>query len=572
MEYYEEYINEIPEGTIILKYENQENIINNRAIYNDEVYVFSSVKASFSQSEKHVYENRVIGIHKRNEELIVGVLHLDSVTKYGVNSSNVPYYLFKPVNKKYNSFYVSSSKREREKMYVVIRFTKWDTNNRLPYGNIIDYLGKVGEESVEYEMLRYYHNLYLPQWKLKRDEIQIDINEDIDYTIFSIDPLGSKDIDDAFHFNLLEDGSYELGIHIASPTHYFRDINEYLNILQTRISTVYLPHKNYPLLPRDYADNIISLLENQRRYALSLIIHFKTDGGYEYQIRESKVINRNNYNYDEIDRMIHKKFKGFNKEVKDLYHFTRTYYNIDKLDSHKLVELWMIFANRIVAEHLVRSGKDKIILRRCLTEGVNMEILNQYERYKMRREWKSAEYVYYNNEDTNNYKHKILNLDYYTHFTSPIRRSVDFYTHLMLRDRMMDNMEIDLNKINDFTKRCRKLDRDIRRMQIVFNNQSGMIDTKGIIVEKYEKYILVYIPEYDLEEKIITESNRGYIIEDMERMNIGEEKDIRIWIFKMEENVKNKLRIEFVNMNKIKNEDIYKIEDGECRVSTTNES
>ncbi len=550
-------------------YEKQEGLINNRAIYGDEVYILN---------------NEVINIKKRNNKKIVGILYMDSITQYGTNSSGNPYYLFKPLNSKYSQFYVASSKKEKHKIYVVIEFKEWTEKQRLPHGQIIEYLGKVGEEENEYEMLRYYHELNYNKWKLgenellkiKSDENQNN-NEEYDYEIYSIDPEGCIDIDDAFHYKEIdiEKNKYEIGIHIASPTKYFDKYEDWIKILTERISTVYLPHKKYNLLPNELADNFCSLIKDKVRWSISIIYEYEGTELKNYYWKESKVKNRKNYTYEEVDIMIGKKFKGGDIEMKNMYKKTKEIFGLKELDSHKFVELWMIRTNEKVAEYLVNNLEDssRTILRVCY--GNNKE-LNENKfleehglfKYMERKEMKSAEYKYYNKDEYMG--HSMLGLNLYTHFTSPIRRSVDFYIHLLLLNKNIE--KYDLLKINSFMKRTRKLDRDCKRMNYIFKIKKGEAESqlKGFITEITEKYIKVYIPDYELEEKIFIDDRYGYsklkkiqfikeaqsleenqiiklrIDDDNKEYNLYEEREIKVWVFVKEDNFFNKIKVEIL--------------------------
>jgi len=561
MQYYNKYLQEslihIDKNILTGVYKNLENnsyieiennkyinIENNRAINNDIVYYIN---------------NNIIGIHTRNICDIVGILYLDSKIKYG-NINDKSLYLFKPTNKSYPNFYIPYKiKNNKNKIFCTINFKEWKITDKLPIGTLINIVGNIGIKEAEIEHMRIYYGINNNTWKIdnvkKNNDLKIinDLQEKIeDYEVFSIDPIGSKDIDDAFHFKNIEKDEYEIGIHIASPTIFFE--NNYLEILE-RVSTVYLPNKKYNLLPNIYADEIISLLENKKRFALSLILKINNNVVISYEIKETVVKNIKNYDYDTFDKILKK-----NEKLYDFINLTKKFFNVDIIDSHKLVEFWMIYTNKFIANYLINNGFSNIILRSHQLNIKNKEFnidecLNNYLTLK---EESSALYVIYNKNDLNQY-HSKLNNEYYTHFTSPIRRSIDFYIHMLLLNKIKynDNNIIKIiDKINIFTKKCRKFDRIIRRLNFLYDikESNKNIETYGYIINITKNKLTVYIPEYNLEEKIIIVP---YKLENAYNINIEKNWNTNSTIFtqiNIKENINN-------NITKIiyNNENITKV-------------
>ena len=591
MQFYKEYINNdiIKENNNIIigkllcidhKYylENNElknEIINNRGINGDDVYIENNI---------------VIGIKNRNINDIIGILYLDSKVKYGLINGKV-LYLFKPTNKKYPDFYVAyNNKNKNNKIYVIIKFKEWNTNNKLPIGILLETLGNIGNKEVEYEHLRYYYEIKNNIWKVSNDKKNNDIkllneiNEKEDYEVFSIDPLGSKDIDDAFHFKELysethvKENTYEIGIHIASPFIFFSD---YMDTILDRVSTVYLPDKKYNMLPNIYADDLLSLLENKKRYAISLILHIDNNNIIKNSfVKKTIVKNIKNYDYDTFDKIYNK-----NNNLKNFMIFSNKFFNKNNniFNSHKLVEYWMIYANKFIAQYLINKNITNLIIRKYENssllnnkneQNIN-EISNDLFNYLKIKSEHSATYEIY--DINKNQKHEKLENDYYTHFTSPIRRAVDLFIHGLIinNNNLMTNdiLELSINKINKFTKNNRKFDRNIRRFEFIYQTKKN---TENIIIYCYiteiKQYSLkVYIPEYNLEEKIIIipykfkdivninllkndndiifEINYYYLNDDEKteiRYNLYQKLDIKLWIFTSFDNIFDKLKIEII--------------------------
>ncbi len=462
-------------------------ILNDNNQNNQNIFINNKIKALPEDIIEIDEENKeIIRIIQRNNTRKVGILLMDSMTKYGMNGKNTVY-LCKMLDRRYPDFLVSSSKKDNKKIYVYIEYKEWKNNERHPRGEIIEYIGDILDENNNYEMLRYNYDLNFPRLKIDRSKIENDKNYDeelqneiTNYTVFSIDPLGSKDIDDAIHFKNNLNGTYEIGIHIASPTRYFEDSNLLKDIIWNRISTIYLPHKRYNLIPEEYSENLCSLIENRKRHAISYISNYdENDNLINDKIEESIILNRRNYNYEEIDDMINGN-KRKDREIINLIEKTQKIFKMNmNIDSHKLIELWMIEINKKIAEYLINKDEKNIIIRSCEDRIINDNnitnfnfILNEkMKNYYKKREMKSALYEIYNKDlDINNrYRHNILNLNYYTHFSSPIRRGVDTYIHLKIRNKENlienENLEEKMEKINMKTKNMRRLQRDIEKIR-----------------------------------------------------------------------------------------------------------
>ena len=157
-----------------------------------------------------LFISKIIKINiKERMSKIAGILYLNKNTKYGFNSKNMPYYVFKPLNKKYPKFLVASSIKNTTKNYIVISFHKWPEDSKYPYGKCEKIIGPIGNYENECEILLYKHNLVFPKFKIHKSNIihhqQSNSNlQAYDYQVFSIDPQGCKDIDDAISFHSIQ--------------------------------------------------------------------------------------------------------------------------------------------------------------------------------------------------------------------------------------------------------------------------------------------------------------------------------------------------------------------------------
>ena len=504
---------------------NDKIVNNNRAIHNDIVY----------------YDNdTIIGIKSRNMCKIAGILYLNKNTKYGFNSKHMPYYQFLPLNKKYPKFLVASSLKKKSKQYIVITFSKWPVESKYPYGKCEHVIGDTNVCNNMYEILLYKHNLIYPRLKIDKNIIEqhkTDIISNIDYNVFTIDPAGCKDIDDALSINKY-DTYVEVGIHITNVSHYINDI---YYLLYNLVSSIYASHRQINMLPDVYANDICSLLENTNRRCISVILKFSHN--YEllnYNIKLTKVHIIKNFSYDEAENIIKTNKKQY-QYLFNLWDFMSTY-NKQITDTHILVEKLMILANHKVAETLYNYDKQNTLLRvhnisnnidnnlsdninNNLSDNINNNLSDNIDNnlsdnieinhkklssFLKLKTFNSA--TYQNNVIKPN--HYGLKLNLYTHFTSPIRRLCDIITHINIKNYikkkpLLELSENNIKHINDVNKRIKKLYYDYKIIDLIdrYKNQE-MLYCMGYIIEFSHKYFIIYIPKYDIEYKIKYYSNK----------------------------------------------------------------
>jgi len=370
---------------------------------------------------------------KRDVFLIGGVLKLTSTTQYKNTKTHKSIYEFIPINWRYPKFLVPSEIKNNlikshsviTDYFVVIEFKEWV--DKFPAGTIYKCIGPINNLINKYEVLLYYYpetpyvyDKTILDYKIKLTNYNIS---DVEH-IYSIDPLGCKDIDDALsydHFNK------KVGIHIADVNYSISDLK--LNI--NKYSTIYAPHKIINMLPNELACNRCSLIEGHVRPVISCWIETET-GNYTFKREFIRVFK--NFCYEEISE----KLIASNIAINTLFNFSKIInskqnYVEEVKSSHEMVEVYMIFLNNKVAELL----KDKEII------------------YRNQEPCEFAEYSYENKG------HAYMKLNHYTHFTSPIRRIVDQYIHQVLIQYMFDDKlqvnKLDVQKINRFELELKKV-------------------------------------------------------------------------------------------------------------------
>ena len=444
-----------------------------------------------------IKDNKIINIKKRNNQKIVGYINLNSPYKMKIN--NKVYQIFTPLNRKYEQFYISfSSKKHTGTIYVIIDFKCWETNSKYPHGNLFDIIGKVGVYENDIMALMYNHNVFqkkmnIDKNKIKNDQQILDDLKECDYKIFTIDPKGSKDLDDGFHFQKLEDG-FEIGIHIACPIIF---LQEYLLEILNRCTTIY-SYKNINLIPDIYSENICSLLEKKYRKTLSIILKFNNDFECINQIiKKCNVYVMKNYDYDSFDE------KHFNAErFKDWVNLSETYFKT-KLDSHTIVEKWMVYANKFIANYLIENNYENIILRVFDEKESNFEsgdnilnkIIHQYNQ-------EAANYEIYDSNNETKFKHSGFNNSFYTHFTSPIRRAIDFYNQCLILNKTIikqDDLINILNNYSSYEKNLKKFYRNQELLKFINDNDNNILEEEAYIIEIKKNKLRLYLPKYKLE-------------------------------------------------------------------------
>jgi exoribonuclease R len=386
-----------------------------------------------SLNQKLFPNEDIDNLSKRLHFLIGGVLKLNNSVLYTSKNNKKPIYEFIPLNKNYPKFLVASDiknncikrKEPITDYFVVIQFKDW--KDKFPSGSIYRSIGPINKIENKYEILFYYYpeTPYIPnKFKFVEDINLIPYNISPVVYVYSVDPIGCKDIDDALSYDSLNN---KIGIHIADVNYIIQNIN----IELSKYSTIYAPHKVINMLPDELAYNHCSLIANHVRPVISCWIDIDT---LQFEFKREFIKVNKNYSYDEIDKI----FINYSPSFTKLFEFSNTIndkykYVDDVKSSHEMVEVYMIFLNNKVAELL----KDTEII------------------YRNQEPCSYAEYSYENKG------HNHMKLNHYTHFTSPIRRVVDQYIHQILINKLFDPTipinKLDVNKINTFERELKKV-------------------------------------------------------------------------------------------------------------------
>lgn len=501
---------------IFISYDNLANAIDGDTV---QVLVF---KKSFGKNP----EGKVLEVLERATENIVGVF------KETENGG-----LVYPEDDRLNSpiFIPKSDLKSAENgqvpkngQIVVAEMEEWSDPRNNPQGHIIEILGDPDTPKMDLKIVAKSKDLDLEfpdavkneakqikevDWKkeLKR---RLDLRDEL---CFTIDPEDAKDFDDAVSLKQLKNGRFEIGVHIADVSYYVQQGTAIDKEAWQRGTSVYFVQHVIPMLPERLSNELCSLRPNEDKLAYSVIMELDSSGQvHNYDIRESVIRSNKRYSYEEVEEVI----KGGSDEYADTIHLMfmmsmalkrkreewgsidfdipEPIFSLDengvpyevspseRLNAHRLIEEFMLCANRTVAKHIEEKdvssqGKFPFVYRiheqpneedvqsfltilknlgvsyqlhgkmepedfRNILEIVeNLEFKNFVEKVALRSMTKAK----YSPE---NKGHFGLAFDTYTHFTSPIRRYPDLTVHRLLKQYNANGKADNPEKLRSYLK------------------------------------------------------------------------------------------------------------------------
>ncbi|KQO34146.1 ribonuclease R [Flavobacterium sp. Leaf82] len=490
----------------------------NRALDKDKVkvYVYNRRKGKRPEGE-------VIEVVERNKTEFVGVIDIQANFAF-VSTANP---------KMYTDIFIPKDKiGEAENGDVVlVTIEDWPKRADSPFGSVIKVLGKPGEHNTEIHAILAEYGLpsdfpvevevYAQKIDTSIQESEIAKRRDMRDTLtFTIDPKDAKDFDDALSFKKLENGNYEIGIHIADVSYYLEEGTILDDEAYQRATSVYLVDRVVPMLPEVLSNFACSLRPNEEKYTFSAIFEVSEnaqvinqwfgrtviysdqrfayeEAQYIIETKDSTIpvdisitgesytvsdeITNATLKLDELAKILRKKRMAngaisFDKvEVKfnldEQGEPEGVYFKVSK-DANHLIEEFMLLANRKVAEYIGKQKKtfvyrihdepneDKLIAMQTviakfgykidfrnkgdISKSLNalMEEVNGKKEQNLIdtlaiRSMSKAKY------STENIGHYGLAFDYYSHFTSPIRRYPDVMVHRLLQYYLDNGASVD---------------------------------------------------------------------------------------------------------------------------------
>lgn len=536
------------------------------------------VKVSFmARRQKHIKEAQVIEIIQRNKDRFVGRLRVDRDFAY----------LITPENTFVHDIIIPKKKLKGGKTNdkAIVKITQWpDAEHKNLLGEVVDVLGQTGNNDVEMNTILAQYGLpyvYPKAVEEAAEKISAEITkqdeaerEDFrDVFTCTIDPHDAKDFDDALSVKQLDKGLWQVGVHIADVSHYVTEGSIIDKEAMKRATSVYLVDRTIPMLPERLCNFICSLRPNEDKLAYSVIFNLDDEANVKaYRIVHTIIRSNRRYAYEEVQEILEangvkdgsgepapkapkggyqgenadqlitldrlakqlraRRFKGgavkFDREE---LHFdidaqgkpTRCYFKRSR-DANKLIEEFMLLANRTVAESIgkVKKGQKKKTLPYRIHDNPDpqkMETLRQFIvkfGYKVKTDGtKSAMARSLNKlmDDCNdkpeakmiqsvalrammkakysvhNIGHFGLAFDYYTHFTSPIRRYPDTMVHRLLTRYANGGRSANEKHYEELCEHCSEMElvaQNAERDSIKYKMVEFMADKVG---ETYDAHI-----------------------------------------------------------------------------------
>lgn len=393
---------------------------------------------------------------------------------------------------------------------VQVGITDWPEGAKNPIGKILNVLGTQGENDTEMNAIlaQYGFPLSFPAEVEKEANAipetvsEAEINEpgrkDFRNTVtFTIDPADAKDFDDAISFKKLDNGNYEIGVHIADVSHYVIPKSALDKEAYERATSVYLVDRVIPMLPERLSNGVCSLRPNEDKLCFAAVFELDDKANIVTEWFGRTTIHSNRrFSYEEAQEVIETKTGDFAEEILKLnelayilrdkkfkngaisFESTEVKFKLDergkpigvyvkeRKDAHKLIEDFMLLANKKVAEFIAKKGKgpNKYTFVYRSHDSPNLENLSNFAAFASRFGYKintktdkdiakslnflmedvegkkeqnmltqlairSMAKAIYTTQKTSHYG---LAFDHYTHFTSPIRRYPDVMVHRLL--------------------------------------------------------------------------------------------------------------------------------------------
>ncbi len=516
------------------------------ALNGDRVLVSIAARRKGAEPEAEVLE-----ILEKKDQVFIGTLQVDKHFAYLLTDSK---YLASDI-------FIPKAKLKGGETgdKAIVKITEWPEDAKNPKGEVIDILGKTGDNTAEIHAILAEFGLpykYPEAVEKAADRIKDGITpEEVAKRLdmrgvptFTIDPKDAKDFDDALSIRKLPNGNYEIGVHIADVTHYVKPNTIIDREAEERATSVYLVDRVVPMLPEHLCNGICSLRPDEDKLTFSTIFEMNEHG----KVLNSKIVrtvirSQRRFAYEEAQEIIEKGEGEFAEELLTLDRLakilreeryengsvefdrvevrfdidengkpTGVYFKESK-DANKLIEEFMLLANRTVATFIGKAGPKKkakaFVYRvhdmpdpgklsdlaslsstfgyRIKSSGsskeVNRSLNKMLEDVKGKPEENflstlairsMAKAIY----STDNIGHYGLGFEYYTHFTSPIRRFPDMMVHRLLEKYMSGGRSVNKEKLEEQCKHSSDMEQlaaNAERASIKYKQVEFMADHLG---------------------------------------------------------------------------------------------
>lgn len=582
------------------------------AMHGDRVKV-----ALFARRRRKNKEGEVIEIVERANDTFVGTLKVEKNFAFLLTENRTLA----------NDIFIPKTrlKNGKDGDKAVVKIVEWPSDYKNPIGQVVDILGKTGENNAEMHAILAEYGLPY-SYPANVEKAALKIPEEIDpkeiarrkdmrgITTFTIDPRDAKDFDDALSIRPLKAGLWEVGVHIADVTHYVKEGDFIDKEALRRATSVYLVDRTIPMLPERLCNQLCSLRPDEDKLAYSVIFTINDRAEVkDYEIIHTLIRSNRRFTYEEAQQIIETGNGDYNQEILTLnklaqklrekrfsagsidFDRVEVKFEIDETgkpisvyfkeakESNQLIEEFMLLANRTVAAHIgkvPRNKKAKVIPYRIhdVPDSEKLENLKQFIvkfGYKLRtggsqgevnksfnklltdvkgkkeqalienialRAMQKAKY------STHNIGHYGLGFEYYTHFTSPIRRYPDMMVHRLLTRYSDGGRTASASKYEELCEHSSKMEQlaasaersSVKYKQVEFMSEhigqtyDGIISSItewGLYVEIIENKCEGMIPIRNLGSDYFEFDERNYCLigrKTHKRYNLGDTLKIRV--------------------------------------------
>ena len=451
----------------------------------------------------------------------------------------------------------------KDGMKVIVHLTDWPDGSGNPFGEITRVLGKPGENDVEMESILAAHEypIEFPKevekeaakipTRIGKDEIKRRRDFRKVFTV-TIDPADAKDFDDAISLQKMENGHWQVGVHIADVSHYVRPGTALDSEALDRGTSVYLVDRTIPMLPEKLCNNVCSLRPNEEKLTFSVVFEMDDEAKiYDRWIGKTVIKSCRRYTYEEVQTMIEGGDGDYKDEILTFhalatklreqrmalgsinFHSEEVKFVLDENkkpidtyvrvqnESHELIEDFMLLANRTVAETFGKPesqwhnntfvfrvhdepnpeklNKFMLLISRLgytMNLSNRTSLVNSYNKLFKDVEGKGeknliqtvalrtmAKAVY----STDNIGHYGLAFDYYTHFTSPIRRYPDLMVHRLIERYLIEGQgSADKKHYEEMCQHASEMEKqaeEMERQSIKYKQAEYLQDKIGQVFE-----------------------------------------------------------------------------------------
>jgi len=509
------------------------------------VYVYAKTKGSRQEGE-------VIEILQRRKMEFTGIVKLsDRFAFFLPDDRKMMHDIFIPLNE------LNGAKNG---IKAIAEITDWPAGARNPIGRIKQVLGVQGENDTEMTAILAEYGFPLSFTKeVERESEEIpdtitgdEIRRRRDFRnvlTFTIDPFDAKDFDDALSFKKLENGNYEVGIHIADVSHYIQPDSALDKEALERATSVYLVDRVIPMLPERLSNGLCSLRPNEDKLCFAAVFELDEEAHVKNEWFGKTVIHSDRrFTYEEVQQIIEDNAGDFSGEIATLnglayklrdrkfkngaisFESTEVKFKLDEAghptgvyvkerkDAHKLIEDFMLLANRKVAEYVSKmgKGKNKYTFVYRVHDSPKPDSLANFAQFAARFGYKintksdkeiarslnflmedvegkkeqnvltqlairSMAKAIYTTKGTSHYG---LAFDHYTHFTSPIRRYPDVMVHRLLFHYLNGGQSANASFYEKLCEHCSQMEKkaaDAERASVKYKQAEFLKDQIGTV-------------------------------------------------------------------------------------------